>query len=310
MAAIEVFAPAKVNLTLHITGQRADGYHLLDSLVSFADVGDVLRIETGTGLGAGQSAGNGAEAFAMTVDGPEAGDVPLGPDNFITQMAARLWTGGPLRFHLTKNLPVAAGIGGGSADAAACFRGLSYLAGGLDAQEPRLRAQLVEQGADVPMCVRSAPVHVGGIGEDLTPVPQMPRWPVLLVNPRVSVPTGPVFKALVKKRNSPMTALPADVSDGPRMLEYLAAQRNDLEPPARAIAPQIGAALAAISATQGCALARMSGSGATCFGLYEQAQEAEAAAAQIRAAHPDWWVCATRLDGAARAAPQLIRATT
>ncbi|PYC47808.1 4-(cytidine 5'-diphospho)-2-C-methyl-D-erythritol kinase [Litorivita pollutaquae] len=297
MTTIEVFAPAKVNLTLHITGQRADGYHLLDSLVGFAGVGDVLRI---TPDGAGD----------FTVTGPEAGDVPIGGANFVSDVADVFWTGAPLSFSLEKNLPVAAGIGGGSADAAACFRGLEYLNGDDTAPSAQAMAQLLAIGADVPMCAASDTARVQGIGEAITPLDVWPELPILLVNPRVAVPTGPVFKALTKKDNPPMEALPADMADLPAVFDWLARQRNDLEPPAQAIAPQIARVLDAIAQTSGCRAARMSGSGATCFGLYESDAMAAAAAAHLRAEHPHWWVQATRLNGARRAAPQLIRATT
>lgn len=272
---IEGFAPAKINLTLHVTGQRADGYHLLDSLVAFADVGDHLALESDAPLG-------------LTVSGPRAAGVPCDGRNLILKAAAHLGaTRGAM--HLDKHLPTAAGIGGGSSDAATALRLYA------EAQGVGVPDDGAALGADVPVCLLGRATRMEGIGEVLSPVPDLPPLPAVLVNPGVDVPTPAVFKALDHKDNPPMPArIPrfADVTD---CAAWLATQRNDLEPPARTQAPVIGETLAALGAEAGCLLARMSGSGATCFGLFASRAEAEAAAARLAAAQPGWWVVPTVL---------------
>lgn len=292
MRGVAVFAPAKVNLTLHVTGRRDDGYHLLDSLVAFAGVGDVLDI---------RCEGPGG----LSVSGPEAAGVPTDARNLILQVAAAFRPPhAPISFRLDKRLPAAAGIGGGSADAAACFRGLATLRGEPAVQATKeAMAGLLSIGADVPMCVTCAPARVRGIGEDIVPVHGLPDLPVVLVNPRVAVPTGAVFGALERRDNPPMEDLPTDLSDRAGLLGWLARQRNDLEAPASARAPEIGQVLDALRDTDGCRLARMSGSGATCFALYDDDAAASASALSLRSAQPGWWVEATRLDGARHADP-------
>ena len=296
MTRIEVFAPAKVNLALHVTGRRDDGYHLLDSLVAFAGVGDVLTI-----LPEGEG--------TLAVTGPEAAGVPTDSANLILQVATSVLPPRPVSFHLDKRLPAAAGLGGGSADAAACFRGLAMMQ---DTPEtlatPEAIASLLALGADIPMCVPSDPARVQGIGEAITPV-RLPALPVVLANPRVAVPTGAVFAGLDRRDTPGLEPLP-DMTDTEALIAWLGRQRNDLEGPARRVAPVIDRVLSALSAAPGCRLARMSGSGATCFALHDSDEVAEAAAADLRAAHPGWWVAACRLDGGDRAAPQRIRATT
>lgn len=260
---IDGFAPAKVNLTLHVTGQRVDGYHLLDSLVVFADIGDHLRFEAGPQM-------------RITVTGPFAAGVPVDRGNLIWQAAELAgWTG---HIALEKNLPHGAGIGGGSSDAAAVLRSFG---GAQDA---------LRLGADVPVCLSRAPQRMLGIGEVLAPLPPLPDMEIVLVNPDVAVPTGPVFKGLVSKQNAPMPDKIPAFADAPEFCNWLATQRNDLQAPARAIAPQIDAALDALD---GAMIARMSGSGATCFGLY--AEGAEQAAERIAQANPHWWVRAGRV---------------
>lgn len=259
----EVFAPAKVNLTLHVTGQRADGYHLLDSLVVFADVGDRLWFTP-------------APQMQIEVTGLFAIGVPTDRRNLIWRAAEIAgWTG---HITLEKNLPHGAGIGGGSSDAAAVLRAF----GGAD--------HALALGADVPVCLKHTPQRMRGIGEVLDPIGGLPELEIVLVNPRVIVPTGAVFSGLQSKQNDPMAdALPA-LKTASEFCEWLAAQRNDLEHPACVVAPEVSAAL---SALDGALLARMSGSGATCFGLY--ASGAAAAAARIAHAHPDWWVASGRV---------------
>ncbi|MGD9861924.1 MAG: 4-(cytidine 5'-diphospho)-2-C-methyl-D-erythritol kinase [Pseudodonghicola sp.] len=271
--ATEAFAPAKINLTLHVTGQRADGYHLLDSLVVFAGIGDRLRLAP-------------APEMSLAVTGRFAAGVPADPRNLVWR-AAEL-AGVRLRITLEKSLPHGAGIGGGSSDAAAVLRTF----GGA--------GRAAELGADVPVCLSSAPQRMRGIGEDLVAVPGVPELSLVLVNPGVHVPTPAVFRALARKDNPGMGELPRWTGQS-GFLSWLAAQRNDLEAPAIASAPAIRDALAALGGAGGCELVRMSGSGATCFGVFDSDPAAQAAAARIAAARPDWWVQATRTGGSAAA---------
>lgn len=268
---IEVFAPAKVNLTLHITGQRADGYHLLDSLVAFADVGDRVLAEP-------------ADALSLEVNGPEAGAVPLSDDNSVLQAARLAVPGHGATLRLTKELPVASGIGGGSADAAAAFRAMLKLTGDT---RPLHGSDVEALGADVPVCLHARSARMRGIGEQLDFV-DLPQLPAVLVNPRVEVSTPEVFRRIERKDNPPMPDIPTTHS-AEELVGWLKDQRNDMEPAAIALVPLIANCLAALTKT-GCLLARMSGSGATCFGLYRDADEAREAAAALRAAQPDWWV--------------------
>ena len=300
---VKVFAPAKINLTLHVTGQRDDGYHLLDSLVMFAGVGDVLTIAP-------------ASLNALTVSGPEARGVPVDANNLVMQVASKLWQGHPLGIHLEKSLPAEAGIGGGSADAAACFRGLAFLleridsAFDLDQFTDMAMRELLDIGADIPMCMASKPARICGIGDQINLLDDAPQLAILLVNPRVSVPTPSVFAALKKRSNPAMTEMPSDMSNTSAFVGWLAEQRNDLEPAAISQAPIIATVLEQVRQTTGCLLARMSGSGATCFGLYPSLTAAKLAAQQVVEAHSDWWVKPTTLLNGEDAAPQLIRATT
>jgi 4-diphosphocytidyl-2-C-methyl-D-erythritol kinase len=272
---ITEFAPAKINLCLHVTGQRPDGYHLLDSLVAFADVGDRISCAP-------------AAALTLTITGPQAGDLPVTDDNLVLRAARAMGVGAAIM--LDKCLPVASGIGGGSADAAATLRALARMAGAVlpDA------AAVLALGADVPVCLSGRPLRMQGVGEVLTPLTPLPETHILLVNPRVAVATPAVFRALPCKVNPALPEVPAFGTVG-ALANWLAGQRNDLEAPAISVAPQIAAVKAAIAAQAGCLLARMSGSGATCFGLFADAQTAEDAGRAIRAAQPDWWVEPSRL---------------
>ncbi len=261
-------APAKLNLSLHVTGRRADGYHMLDSLVGFASMGDVVTLSPGP--------------LSLVIDGPFAADLAADHDNLCLR-AARL-AGAEAVIRLTKNLPVASGIGGGSADAAAVLRGLARMGHALPADPWRL-------GADVPVCLRSVPARMEGIGERVTPLPPLPAVPLVLVNPGVAVSTPRVFAALERRDNPPLPAIPA-FADGGALVLWLRQTRNDLEGPARALAPVIGDALTALAAT-GAGFARMSGSGATCFGLYDRAASAEQAARALK--QHGWWAVATEL---------------
>ena len=283
---LRLCARAKVNLYLHVTGKRPDGYHELDSLMVFPDLGDELALEPAAGL-------------SLEVDGPFAAALEaqnpdnLNPDNLVLRAAralgARAGGGRTAALRLTKNLPVAAGIGGGSADAAAALRGLIRL-WNLEVAPAELRALALELGADVPPCLESRPVFARGIGEVLTPAPPLPPFWLVLVNPGVPVQTPAVFKARQGAFSS--CAAWTAARDLDALLRLLEATRNDLEPPALALEPRIGEVLVALRAAETCRLARMSGSGATCFGLFAKAAEAEAAAASLAAAYPAWWVAA------------------
>jgi len=261
-------APAKINLTLHVTGQRADGYHLLDSLVVFASAAaDRLALRP-------------ASEMALRVSGPFSAGVPEDRRNLCWR-AAEL-AGAVFDMHLDKRLPHAAGIGSGSSDAAAVLRGVAALSGmGLDVDAATL-------GADVPVCLSPRAQRMTGIGEVLAPV-TLPALHAVLVNPGVEVATPSVFAGLARKDNPPMTPPGADIRT------WLAAQRNDLQGPATALVPEIGEVLASLDACPGAWLARMSGSGATCFALFDSASAASAAVPTLRQAHPDWWVVASDL---------------
>lgn len=265
---LRVFAPAKVNLCLHITGQRADGYHELNSLVAFADVGDWLEVSPNRSL-------------KLTLDGPESEGLTGGDDNLVVQVA-RLF-GTKAKINLTKNLPVASGIGGGSADAAAAFRAMKFLAGD-DASVP----EVSELGADIPMCIGSKTAIVSGIGHDITPA-DLPDLPVVLVNPRVGVSTPQVFRLLATKNNPPLGGIP-NFEGIPQLVSWLGAQRNDLEVPAAQVCPEISQVLRSIRETDQCLLARMSGSGATCFGIFPTLDLAERAARILSEKNPEWWI--------------------
>lgn len=276
------FAPAKVNLALHVTGKRPDGYHLLDSLVVFAQVGDRLTLKR-------------SDTATLTVTGPFANGVPTGSENLIWKAHALVDGAPTLDIHLEKNLPHAAGIGGGSADAAAVLRSLT---GYLQRPMPTCN-EILSLGADVPVCLSDAPQRMQGIGEKLAPSPFLPPLHIVLVNPGVSVPTGSVFQGLATVDGAPMTAMNwgfgRDAQD--RFIDWLATQRNDLEAPARSLAPEIGPVLDSLMATGGCKLVRMSGSGATCFGLYFDRETARSAADKLSAARPDWWVVSAPVLG-------------
>ncbi len=260
-------APAKLNLTLHVTGRRADGYHLLDSLVVFCDIGDVVTLAPGP--------------LGLTLTGPFAAGLATQPDNLCLR-AARL-AGHDVAIALEKNLPVASGIGGGSADAAAVLRALEASPAGTEAL-----------GADVPVCMGGVPTRMRGLGEILDPLPPLPALLLVLVNPGQGLSTPAVFKALAQRENPPMPDPLPEFPDAETLISFLLGCRNDLQAPAIALMPDIAACLAALKAA-GAQLARMSGSGATCFGLFADAAQARDAQAAIARAHPQWWVAASGL---------------
>ena len=277
-------APAKVNLFLHVIGRRADSYHLLDSLVVFAEVGDEVRMEP-------------ADCLSLGVEGPFAGGLTTGADNLVLRAARGLAEAAGIvpwgRLTLRKNLPVASGIGGGSADAAAALRLLcrAWRVG----PDPGVLARLAERlGADVPVCRAGRASRMGGVGERLEPAPALPVCGIALVNPGVALATADVFRARRGAWSAP-AELPARWPDAAAMAADLARQRNDLEPAAVALQPVIADVLAALAATPGCLLARMSGSGATCFGLYASA---DAAARAAEGMGPGWWRWGGALRGA------------
>ncbi len=283
---VEEAAPAKVNLYLHVTGRRADGYHLLDSLAVFGPAMDTVRATP-------------AKALSLALDGVFGAALQAEPDNLVLRAARALAAvaGVPAQaaLRLTKRLPVASGIGGGSADAAAALRSLNALWGcGLD--EAALAAIATPLGADIPVCVASRPMRMQGVGEVLLPAPRLPECGLLLVNPGVALPTPAVFKARAPGF-TPAAALPAAWADAAAMARDLAALRNDLEPAAIRLCPVVAQVLAALAALPGCLLARMSGSGATCFGLFADPAAARAAAATLPGA---WWRDAGGLYGAGR----------
>jgi 4-diphosphocytidyl-2-C-methyl-D-erythritol kinase len=268
------FAPAKINLTLHITGQRADGYHLLDSLVVFAGVGDQLTVAP-------------ASVVTLELAGPEASKLPLSEDNLVLR-AARLFGGQKgAALTLRKELPVASGIGGGSADAAATLRALADF---WNVPLPNPEAVL-GLGADVPVCLGGGTVRMQGIGERITPVSRLPEMSLVLVNPRRPVNTPKIFSALKRRDNPEMQAMPTEET---AFWPWLRAQRNDLQAPAISVAPVIAEVLAAIDQTDP-KLARMSGSGATCFGVYKTFSAAKQAAETLEVNNPNWWVRAARV---------------
>ncbi|MBP2447159.1 4-(cytidine 5'-diphospho)-2-C-methyl-D-erythritol kinase [Rhizobium leguminosarum] len=272
-------ARAKINLALHVTGQRADGYHLLDMLVTFADCGDRLSFMRSP-----------ADAFSLSGRFGEtlAGD---GDANLVLRARDLLRAAvGPLAFpvhiHLEKNLPIASGIGGGSADAAATLRGLVRL---WDTALPveTLAAIALQLGADVPMCLESRPLIARGIGEQIEAVPDLPAFAMLLANPLKGVSTPEVFRQLTTKNNQALN-LAADLAGRADWLAAIGAARNDLEPPARDLVPEI-AAISAMLQARGALLARMSGSGATCFGIFSTMAAAQDAAVALHAERPDWY---------------------
>ncbi|MBL6929267.1 MAG: 4-(cytidine 5'-diphospho)-2-C-methyl-D-erythritol kinase [Rhodospirillales bacterium] len=286
MADIAASAPAKINLYLHVTGRRDDGFHLLDSLIVFADVGDRIALEP-------------ADELSLTIDGPFSAGLSNGDDNLVLRAARALaelaGRNDGARIRLTKNLPVASGIGGGSADAAATLRALMRL-WEIEPDADALLEMALSLGADVPVCLASRPSFLGGIGENIDPAPALPPVWMVLANPGVAVSTPEIFRARRGGFSTP-ARFDAPPADAIRLAALLAGRNNDLAEPACALAPAIIETLDAIAAQPGCLLARMSGSGATCFGLFAEAASAQSARSGIRNAHPDWWVAQAPMLG-------------
>ncbi|PCI39416.1 MAG: 4-(cytidine 5'-diphospho)-2-C-methyl-D-erythritol kinase [Rhodospirillaceae bacterium] len=314
-------APAKLNLYLHVTGKREDGYHTLDSLVAFADVGDVITVEPH----------KDHEGLSLSLTGPYAADVPSGPDNLVLKaarlLAERLGVQANAHITLEKNLPVASGIGGGSTDAAATLRALVkfwalklsdkqiHQAANLIGDDSNTRLTLetlfsswsddlcsaqmddlaLRLGADVPVCLEGRTVFMAGIGEQLTLAPPLPSpvW-IVLANPHVALSTPSVFNARTDGFSTaqPFYETPKDVQG---LVKLLAQRKNDLAAPAIALAPKIQDVLDALNAQNNCLLARMSGSGATCFAIFSSQASALSAQDNLAETQPLWWVKAARI---------------
>ena len=272
--AVEAIARAKVNLTLHVTGRRGDGYHLIDSLVAFADIGDRITVEA-------------AETLTLHITGPYAYGLSA-TDNLCLKAARALHPTRGARITLDKQLPIASGIGGGSADAAATLTALSQL-WQLPMPPP---ATILALGADVPVCLNGHPARMQGIGDQITAATLPEAW-LVLANPGIAVSTADVFRALRHRENPALQTVP-NFPDAPALATYLQTQRNDLEPPARDLAPSIAEVIASLNTQPGCLVARMSGSGATCFGLFATQTAAETAAQALQKTHPGWWIKAAR----------------
>jgi 4-diphosphocytidyl-2-C-methyl-D-erythritol kinase len=281
-AIIREDAFAKINLALHVTGQRSDGYHLLEMLVTFARHGDGLDLMS---TSSDEFVMTGRFSDTLKEDGC-TNLVLRARDTLRAAVLRAGGTAGPVRIHLQKNLPVASGIGGGSADAAAALRGLMRL------WRTSVPPETVEEiaiglGADVPMCLTSRPLIARGIGERIEEVGDMPAFAMVLANPLKGVSTAEVFRRLATKNNAPL-----ETGSGLSWLDALNGMRNDLEPPARALLPEIGE-ISAMLKEHGAVFVRMSGSGATCFGIFETAALAEDAARTLHSERPDWYFEAT-----------------
>jgi 4-diphosphocytidyl-2-C-methyl-D-erythritol kinase len=284
---LTVFAPAKINLYLHVTGKRDDGYHTLDSLAVFADIGDRITFEA-------------ARDFSFQINGPYAKafssrdrDDSASSTNLAVRAAYALakQTGQDLTFRmtLTKNLPLAAGIGGGSSDAAAVLWGLMNHWGISMTASPWLPGMMMELGADVPACLRCLPVRMSGVGDILEAIPNLAEIPVVLINPGKHCPTADVFRRFIGPMRAEMQ-MPNDLHTSDGLIAFLKTRNNDLTNAASEIVPEIRQCLNILAQQKNCALARMSGSGATVFGLFDLAEDAQDAAEAITRAFPEWWV--------------------
>ena len=294
---LSVRAAAKINLFLHVGDRRSDGYHALESLVVFAETSDRMEFTPGSDL-------------TLKMTGPFGKALSRDKDNLVLKTARLLQSKYPqegLGAHiaLEKNLPLASGIGGGSADAAATLRALNRL-WRLDLPDEELFDIAAELGSDVPACLLSSPCWMQGRGTQVTKLAPLPAFELVLVNPGVAVPTEAVFNALNARSGVGAIAPPPAVESVWDLVAYLADAGNDLEAPASRIAPVIEDALAALGHEPACVLAQMSGSGATCFGLFDGAVYAAGAAERMAQEHPHWWVRATRIAAPDIGAPQWI----
>jgi 4-diphosphocytidyl-2-C-methyl-D-erythritol kinase len=289
MSIVRARAPAKLNLFLHVLAKRADELHELESLVVFSQFGDELEFDLGQ------------HHLSLSVSGPMIGGWSLPwetRDNSVMQAALKLAEGRPAkkasaRIHLVKNIPIAAGLGGGTTDAAAALIALNE-AWGIGHTGVELERIGLEIGVDVPVCLRRRPTFVSGIGEKLTEAPPLPQLHIVVAHTKHLLPTQDVFHELDEDDWSGKgPTLPKSISDVSSLVKYLAETRNDLEAPAIRLQPQIERLLEDLRAVEGCLLARMSGSGAACFGIFASDGAAENAAREIEA--KDWWAVATRL---------------
>ncbi|MCO6186926.1 4-(cytidine 5'-diphospho)-2-C-methyl-D-erythritol kinase [Rhizobium sp. L1K21] len=287
-------APAKINLALHVTGRRDDGYHTLESLVTFASKGDAISIGLST---EDRFSVSGRFCAALAAAGGNAeGNLVLKARNLLRAEYERAgFAAPPVHIHLKKDLPVASGIGGGSTDAATALRALQSLWGERISAET-LRSLALSLGADVPMCLEGKALVARGIGEIIEPLPTLPAFAMVLGNPLCAVSTPEIFRRLEKRVNAALPALPG-ICEQSLWLERMLDMRNDLEAPARALVPDIDIVLQLIKRS-GAALVRMSGSGATCFGIFKTAQEADNAHAALERARPDWYWLRTDTVGA------------
>jgi 4-diphosphocytidyl-2-C-methyl-D-erythritol kinase len=278
------FAPAKINLSLHITGKRPDGYHALQSVVAFASCGDFIRAEH-------------ADTTSLDIEGVFADELTNNDENNLVLKALRsveALIGRSLNLHITleKNLPVASGIGGGSADAAAILRLLKTKLQD-ELQDEEFQKIAISLGADVPVCLLNKPSWVSGIGEIIEPLECVPGYSILLMNPRKALATKEVFAAHKAKRM--FTSLKPSCENSDEFTTYIKTRQNSLQPAAISIMPEISQMLDAISDTPKCILSRMSGSGATCFGIYETKEQAEIAASELSKSFPTYWVSSAQL---------------
>jgi 4-diphosphocytidyl-2-C-methyl-D-erythritol kinase len=279
---MRVPAPAKLNLFLHVGDKRKDGFHVLESLVVFVEEADILTIEPATKL-------------SLEIVGPFASALRDVSDNFVLRAARALDATLGAAITLEKNLPVAAGIGGGSADAAAALRGLN-LFWDLDRTPDALNEIAAQIGSDVPACVLSQPVWMEGRGEVVFPTRPIPAFELVLANPNIALPTASVFASLnVRKGVGAMSPPEEEIESIWDLVTYLVDAGNDLELPACAMAPSIDEVLEALAHEPGCVLAQMSGSGPTCFGIFQEGPWARGAAERIAQDHPEWWVRCTRI---------------
>ncbi len=292
MESLVIQARAKVNLSLRVVGRRADGYHLLDGIVAFADVGDTLALRA-------------AESLRLEIEGPMADAIPAGGDNIILKAAQTLgqYLHRPpqVAFHLIKRLPVAGGIGGGSADAAAALHGMCRL-WGVDVPLEDLSRLALSLGADVPACLVGEDRRMRGVGEILEGVPPLPAATLLLINPRIPVSTPAVFGARTGGFSPPLEAMPEGWGTVEALAECLREQGNDLTEAAISVAPVIAEVLGRLEAVPGCLLARMSGSGGTCFGMFARREDAEAGVGEMQ--RLGWWAVAAAIGGKGPSSPR------
>ncbi len=291
MKTVHQFAPAKINLTLHVTGRREDGFHLIESLVAFADIGDEITVRSHDG-------------FDINVSGPFA-DLLQNEENNIALEAAIAFVNGfrdclpGVHVDLVKNLPIAAGMGGGSSDAAAVIRALAYLVK-INVSRTAAGQLAIGLGADVTVCLDAQASFMSGVGNIVTILPALPEIHAILVNPNIKMLTGAVFAALAVpgaiRRDEGGHKPEHAFSDAQDLSEFVASCRNDLEAPALRMCPEISDVRKALLAQEGCLLARMTGSGATCFGLFADRTQAQRGAENISELSPDWWVKPCRLS--------------